>query len=144
MKKVGRGVVVSLGLSACKHEVRVVAAYGLPLVTSDGDQVALVTWVVRRSVTADGVRIWEGEAYRESRGGDRLRLRRLDDQSVVHTKRLSTLLRMLGIARSMRAPSLLGAQQVLVHQRDGQRTDETLEDVRRRPSFAELASEEMP
>lgn len=139
-KKLHRGSVLAIGLSTCKREVRVSAAYCKPLDASDGHQVACVTWTIRRATTADGGRVWEAKAFEGGRLGHELRLTGLDDLSYCRADRFSSLMQTLGLHRSMGMPSLMGAQKIFVTQVDSTRLMMTVEELRQLPGFAQVGT----
>lgn len=140
MNSVGRGVVVSIGLSACKREVRMSAAYGTPLETVDGHLVAVLTWVVRRALTTEGMQVWEARAFESGRGGDEVRLTSLDGLSYCRSAKFGALLHVIGLIRALAQPSLMGTQRLFVDQVDCGSLQLSLKDLRHTPGFFEVQS----
>jgi hypothetical protein len=138
MKSVGRGVVASIGLSPCKREVRLSAAYGVPLDTVDGHRTAFLTWVVRRARTTDGLQVWEARAFESGIGDDEVRLSRLEGLSYCRSAKFGAMLHVIGLLRSIARPSLMGAQRLFVDQVDCFSLPVSLEYLRHTAGFFEV------
>lgn len=137
--RLGRGVVMSIGVSPCRREVRVAAAYSRPLLATAGHDVPCVTWCIRRATTADGEHVWEAKAYEGGRNGDEVRLRGMEDLSYCRAVRFSTMLQGIGLQRAMAAPSLMGTQRAFVAQVDSVELPLTVGELRMMPGFKETA-----
>lgn len=138
MGSIGEGVVVSMGLSSCKTEVRLVAAYGKPLTTADGGRLGIVTWVVRRALSSEGEHVWEARAYDGGRNADEIQLVELGGLSYCRSGKFGAMLAVIGLNMAMARPSLMGTQKVFVDQVDCKQLPVALSELRKTPGFYEL------
>lgn len=138
MYSVGTGVVVSIGLSPCKTQVRLVAAYGRPLKTVGGDELGIVTWVVRRALSSEGEHVWEARAYKEGRSSDEAMLVDLDGLSFCRSMKFGAMLWVIGLNMAMARPSLMGSQEVFVKQRDCGHLPVSISEIRQTPGYVEI------
>jgi hypothetical protein len=136
--KIGEGVVVSMGLSSCKTEVRLVAAYGSPLTNTDGDKLGIVTWVVRRALSSEAEHVWEARAYDGGRNADEMHLVELGGLCYCRSGQFGAMLSVIGLNMAMARPSLMGTQRVFVDQVDCKQLPVPLSELRKTPGFYEL------
>jgi len=127
-----------MGLSSCKTEVRLVAAYGNPLTTVEGGRMGIVTWVVRRALSAEGAHVWEARAYDGGRNADEIQLVGLSGMSYCRSGKFGAMLAVIGLNMAMARPSLMGAQSVFVDQVDCRRLPVTLSELRKTAGFYEV------